>query len=389
MPQSSIEAGIGREVRFALLLTTGLSASMSYGVTLPLLPGIVDAMAGSGASVARQTGWLTAAYTVALFAFSPVWGWVSDRIDHRWVMAAGLLGAAASLVALQAATSLQQVYTARILAGAVTAAVLPALLAHVARTTVLAKRQRRFAWVASATALGFLLGPVASSAAALLPRSLSGLELVGMVCVLAALAAAATRNSPEDSGEIAVTTAAPSPAADGMGLALLLTVAVVFGITVAEVGLTLRGGPVAPYFALCSFLMVAMQLAGYPVLERWMGEHRLVIAALFVMAVGIALLALRELWAPAAAFALAASALGVLIPALAVRISSAAGQRQGWAMGRQAAASNLGQAGGAAVTGVLFAVATPAPFLLAGSLLAAAAVAAARQRRGFAKVPRP
>jgi hypothetical protein len=95
-----------------------------------------------------------------------------------------------------------------------------------------------------------------------------------------------------------------------MGLALSLMFTVVFGITAAEVGLTLQGGTVAPYFALCSFLMVAMQLAGYPVLERWFGEHRLVIAALWVMAVGVALLALRERWAPAAAFVLAASAPG-------------------------------------------------------------------------------
>lgn len=378
-----------RAIQFALLLTAGLAASMSYGVTLPLLPGIVEAMAGNGGSVARQTGWLTAAYTVALFAFSPIWGWLSDRVDRRWVMVAGLLGAALSLRALEAATSLEGVYVARIAAGAVTAAVLPAVLAHVAQTTALEKRQRRFAWVASATALGFLLGPVAASAAPMLTASLSGLQLVSAVCVLAAAAAAGVRQAEEERGAVAVTSGAPPPETEGMGLALSLTFAVVFGITVAEVGLTLQGGTVAPYFALCSFLMVAMQLAGYPVLERWLGEHRLVIAALSFMAVGVALLALRERWAPAAAFVLAASALGVLIPALAVRISAGAGRRQGRAMGRQAAASNLGQAGGAAVTGVLFAMATPAPFLLAGSLLAAAAVVAARRRRGFETVSRP
>lgn len=378
-----------RGIQFALLLMASLAASMSYGVTLPMLPGIVEATAGNGGSVARQTGWLTATYTAALFAFSPSWGWVSDRVDRRWVMVAGLLGAALSLRALEAATSLEGVYVARTAAGAVTAAVFPAVLAHVAQTTALEKRQRRFAWVASATALGFLLGPVAASAAPMLTASLSGLQLVSAVCVLAAAAAAGVRQAAGERGAVAVTSGASLPETEGMGLALSLTFAVVFGITVAEVGLTLKGGTVAPYFALCSFLMVAMQLAGYPVLERWLGEHRLVIAALSFMAVGVALLALREPWAPAAAFVLAASALGVLIPALAVRISAGAGRRQGWAMGRQAAASNLGQAGGAAVTGVLFAMATPAPFLLAGSLLAAAAVVAARRRRGFESVSRP
>lgn len=365
-----------RGASFALLLAAGLAASMSYGVTLPLLPGIVDAFEADAEAVARQTGWLTAAYTVALFAFSPVWGWLSDRVDRRWVMAAGLLGAAASLRALDAASSLQAVYLARIVAGAVTAAVLPAVLAHVAQTTALEKRQRRFAWVASATALGFLLGPVAASATSILPASLSGLQLVGWVCVLAAAASIGVCADLGESRHV-LTTNGPAPASHGIGLALMLTSTVVFGITVAEVGLTLQGGNVAPYFALCSFLMVATQLAGYPVLERWLGEQRLVLAALSFMAVGVALLAVSEPWARVSAFVLAATALGVLIPALAVRISSVAGRRQGWAMGRQAAASNLGQAIGAAATGVLFAAAAPAPFLFAGVLLAAAAAAAA------------
>jgi len=45
-------------------------------------------------------------------------------------------------------------------------------------------------------------------------------------------------------------------------------------------------------------------------------------------------------------------------------------------MGRQAAAGNLGQAGGAALTGVLFSAVAPAPFLLAGAMLAVGAVIA-------------
>ena len=45
-------------------------------------------------------------------------------------------------------------------------------------------------------------------------------------------------------------------------------------------------------------------------------------------------------------------------------------------MGRQAAAGNLGQAGGAALTGVLFSTLAAAPFLLAGALLAIGSVMA-------------
>lgn len=109
-----------------------------------------------------------------------------------------------------------------------------------------------------------------------------------------------------------------------------------------------------------------------------MGEPRLVVAALAVLSAGVSLLAVSSGgFVTATAFVLAAAGIGVLIPSLAVRISSAAGVRQGWAMGRQAAAANLGQAIGAAATGSLFALAPPLPFLVAGGLAVLAAGAAA------------
>lgn len=373
------------DVPFLLLLVAGLAVSMSYGVTLPVLPELVLRVQGGGLDVAaRHTGWLTSAFTVALFVFSPIWGVVSDFLERRWVIAAGLAGSAIALLLLGVADSLAGVYAARIAAGLVAAAVMPAVLAYVAETTAPARRQRHFAWVASATALGFLLGPVAGSAASALGNRVSALQLVALVCLLAAVLAARLPQTKDAGGLAALEPeiATSSLPRGRMRQALLLTAAVVFGITVAEVGLTLQGGPVAPYFALCSAVMVAMQLAGYPLLERWIGEHRLVWISLAVMAVGVALLSWRAPWSPAVAFLLAASALGVLIPALAVRISSAAGPRQGRAMGRQAAAGNLGQAGGAALTGVLFSAVAAAPFLLAGALLAVGAVIAWAKRDG-------
>jgi predicted MFS family arabinose efflux permease len=358
--------------RFLLLLAAGVAVSMSYGVTLPAMPGIVGPMLqGSGSDTARHTGWLTAAYTMALFAFSPLWGALSDRINHRWVICIGLVGAGGSLWAVELARSIPMLYAARIGAGALAAAVIPAVLAYVVETTLPERRQRRFAWVASATALGFLLGPVAGHAAATLGVGASALQLVALVCAVSGIATIAV--------PLARTAVRPgagswqlSPTPDAMRskrTSLLLTAAVVFSITVAEVGLTLIGGPVAVYFALCSSVMVGMQLFGYPVLERWLGERRLVLLSLRMMGTGVALLAWRQPWTPALAFVLAAGGLGVLIPALALRISAAAGARQGRAMGQQASAANLGQAGGAALTGMLFTVAAPAPFLVSALLL--------------------
>lgn len=390
IPVTGSERGEGADPRsrcFLLLLAAALAVQMSYGVTLPLLPDIIQAVQPSGAgAAARHSGWLTAAYTLALFFFSPVWGAVSDRLDRRLVIAIGLAGAGAALWAMEHARSLPALYAVRIGAGVLAAAVLPPVLAYAIETAVPAHRQRRFAWIASATALGFLLGPVAGSAAAALAGALSAPQIVALSCLAVA---ALTVFLPESragapSGEQPGKARPHADAVRWTSHALVLTALVVFGITVAEVGLTLLGGPVAPYFALCSVVMVGVQLGGYRPLERWLGERTLVSASLALMGVGVILLASRAVWAPGVSFVMAAGALGILIPALAVRISSAAGERQGRAMGGQAAAANLGQAAGAAATGVLFFAWAAAPFLLAGALLLLGALLA---RAGPA--PRP
>jgi MFS family permease len=54
---------------FLVLLLAAASVAMSYGVTLPLLPPLLRRLQVEGA--AMHTGWLTAAYTLALFACSP------------------------------------------------------------------------------------------------------------------------------------------------------------------------------------------------------------------------------------------------------------------------------------------------------------------------------
>lgn len=373
------QAGGAGEVRhFLVLLLAAGVAAMSYGVTLPLLPVLLGRLQVS--AVAFHTGWLTGAYTLALFVCSPLWGSLSDRLDRRWVMGVGLSGAALSLGALDGAASLEMLYASRILAGAVSSAVLPTVLSYVVETTAPSRRQRRFAWVSSATALGFLLGPVASSALAD-ARGLSGLGWVGLLCGIAAVltftlpASGALQESGRPSTAIA------PEASAWIWRSLLLTALVVFGITVAEVGLTLLLREVAIYFAVCSAVMVLVQLGAYPRLEQKFGEHRLVASALAAMAIGVSLLAWRTPWSPALAFVLAAAAIGILVPALAVRISLAAGANQGWGMGRQAAAASLGQAIGAGATGTLFAAAAPLPFLLAALVLAAGCLIAVQGRK--------
>lgn len=384
-PRSDLSAGA-----FVALLAAGMAVSMTYGVTLPLLPGLLERTGvGSAADVENHTGWITGVYTLALFLFAPAWGALADRIDRRWVLAAGLAGSSVALWALTVPFSMRGLYAVRAIAGLTSAAVLPAIFAYVVTASAPSRLQRRFAWIASATALGLLLGPALGDglagptrASARGDAALASLPL-DVVAIVGLLAAVGVLGIPPNRS------VAPSPGSAGPAderrvvRSLLLTAVVVLAITVAEVGVTLAArrapgaGPVSVYFALCSGVMIAVQFWALPRLERRLGEPRLVVVALATLSAGLGLLAVSGgSFVTAAAFVLAAAGIGVLIPSLAVRISSAAGARQGWAMGRQAAAANLGQALGAAATGSLFALAPPLPFLIAGGLTALAAGAA-------------
>ncbi|MCW5667293.1 MAG: MFS transporter [Piscinibacter sp.] len=377
---------------FAALLAAAMAVSMAYGVTLPVLPGLVErAGVGSAADVEGHTGWLTGTYTLALFLFAPAWGALADRIDRRWVLIAGLAGSSAALWAVTGSLGLRGLYAARAIAGLTSAAVLPAVFAYVVTASAPSRLQRRFAWIASATALGFLLGPALGDGLAAPILSVGGHGAISalalhVVAVVGLVAAAGVLTLPVNRAVPSGSDGAPPGDERRIARSLLLTAVVVLAITVAEVGATLAarrapaadGWPVSLYFALCSGVMIAVQFWALPHLERRLGDPRLVVAALLVLSAGLALLAgSNGRGVTAAAFVLAAAGIGVLIPSLAVRISSAAGTRQGWAMGRQAAAANLGQAVGAAATGSLFALAPPLPFLIAGGLTALAAGAAA------------
>ncbi|MBN9203588.1 MFS transporter [Methylibium petroleiphilum] len=377
---------------FAALLAAAMAVSMAYGVTLPVLPGLVErAGVGSAADVEGHTGWLTGTYTLALFLFAPAWGALADRIDRRWVLVAGLAGSSAALWALTGSLELRALYAARAIAGLTAAAVLPAVFAYVVTASAPSRLQRRFAWIASATALGFLLGPALGGGLAAPIRAVGAngafSELALHVVAVVGLGAAAGVLTLPVNRAVQTGSGSATPGDERrIAHSLLLTAVVVLAITVAEVGATLSARrapaagawPVSLYFALCSGVMIAVQFWALPRLERRLGEPRLVVAALLVLSAGLGLQAGSNGGVvTAAAFVLAAAGIGVLIPSLAVRISSAAGTRQGWAMGRQAAAANLGQAVGAAATGSLFALAPPLPFLIAGGLTALAAGAAA------------
>lgn len=343
--------------------------SASFGLNMPLLPSLIAAVSPSAAArVPLHAGLLGALFTLALGAAAPAWGALSDRTGRRAVLLFGMTGFAVTMAAFASPSGLPAVYVEQFLSGIWAAAVMPvssALVADLAPDDHW--RASRLAWLNMALVAGFILGPVAGSAAdQLLLRDVTRGVLVTPFLATAVLAvpvvlmlwAWTPQGKPERS-------AGSAHRAQGRALRLLLalTFVVSLAIGVFEVAIAIRGGralgltavQTGMLFTSCSVVMFTAQAT---VFSRWVKPSNTV-AVLAPAFAGVAGGMVLAGWAPSfGAYALAVGLFavsgGVLVPVLAYWVSREAGPAQGAQLGRQTAAAGFGQAAGSAFAGVAF-----------------------------------
>lgn len=379
----------------AMPLAAVFVVSMGFGLVLPVLPFVLERVLDRvpPATISWYTGLLTGAYMLALFLFSPVWGYISDHVGRRMVILLGLAGFIGAMLWFVLGRGLVSIYAARAAAGVFAAAVLPVVFAWVGDARPAPALARSFAWLSAASALGFLFGPALSGWLA--STTLAGVEALALPFYAAAAIAGGTwvaayrwlPDSPLRRGA----NASPQPGRPQLPGLLALSLLVMFGIGGFEVGLALQGQQVLRLpprelgwmFAECSLVMILVQVfALAPLLRRFGGS--LLMPAFLAMAAGVALLPFATSYPLLiVGVGVIAGASGVLIPALAYWVSRAAGTRQGAALGRQTAAASLGQAAGSAVAGWLFAALIGRSFWVIASLLALGAVAGLRVARAM------
>jgi MFS family permease len=391
-------------LHFALLCAAAFVVALGYGVILPIMPLLVERIAGvtDPGAVAWHTGALSSIYMVAVFAGAPLWGALSDRIGRRPVLTIGLAGYVLALIVFAYSHSVWLAYLTRFLAGAFVAAVLPVASAYVAELTTEDARPRRYAVLGGATLLGYLVGPALTGAVYRLAEAMGGgpsmvtnmvvwpllsAAILGLVVLVAAYATSAasatsTRCPPE---RAYAASAARVPPTEELVL-LALNFLIMLGLGTFEVALPLAGratldldpARVGVLFAECSLMMLAVQgvLFFAPLLTR--ESSKLLLAAGFIsMAAGFALLASAANFAwVTVAVALIAGGSGVLLPALVFVASLRSSGRIGVALGMLFGAGSLGQAVGSAAGAWLFADLSAATFWITGLLMMFAAFAA-------------
>ncbi len=363
----------------AVLMASVFTVSIGYGVLLPLLPYLIERLLGAGGNagqVARSTGLLTGLYTLSLFLFAPVWGWLSDRYGRRAILLVGLIGFSVTMLTFSFIENLAAVYAERILSGLFAAAVTPVALAAIGDlATTEEARGRRLTYVSLAGISGFLLGPmtgvfISRGAANLLPavgpaRSLA-LPLTGTAILALLVAAAAVIAVPSTRPDDVTSTRDQATSRTAPWLIsrlLFLALIVSAGVGVFEVGLVLRGKQelgltqyqIAAMFTECSLVMILVQAVVFspwvkPATTRWF-----IAPALAILAAGLFLVPqASDFRLMLVVIGAVAASAGILSPILTYWISNKAGKAQGAQLGKQTAAASLGAAVGSAAGGLLF-----------------------------------
>ncbi|MET0242697.1 MAG: TCR/Tet family MFS transporter [Flavitalea sp.] len=149
-----------KQAALGFIFVTILIDVIGLGIIIPVVPKLIMQLTGEGNSIASEYGgWLTFAYSVMQFLFSPVLGNLSDRYGRRPILLFSLLGFGLDYVFVAFAPTIWWLFVGRVIAG-VTGASFTTATAYIADISPPEKRAQNFGMVGAAFGLGFIIGPV-------------------------------------------------------------------------------------------------------------------------------------------------------------------------------------------------------------------------------------
>jgi multidrug resistance protein len=158
-----VSAPAGRRASLTVFVTILLDL-IGFGMLLPLLPFYAQKLHASPA----QVGLLFSSYSLTQLLFSPLLGWLSDRVGRRPVMLASIFGSTAAHLLFAQAGSFALLVVARSLAG-VAASNYSIAQAYMADVSPAGGRSKAMGLVGAAFGIGFVLGPALGSILSLTP----------------------------------------------------------------------------------------------------------------------------------------------------------------------------------------------------------------------------
>jgi DHA1 family tetracycline resistance protein-like MFS transporter len=142
------------------ILVSALLNALAMGVIFPVFPGLVRNFThGDVTSAAVALGWFGAVWALMQLLFSPLLGVLSDRFGRRPVLLISMFGQAADYLLMALSPNLAWLFVGRMISGA-TGASTAVAGAYIADTATPTTRARNFGYLAGASGIGMVLGPV-------------------------------------------------------------------------------------------------------------------------------------------------------------------------------------------------------------------------------------
>lgn len=359
---------------------------VGFGIIVPFLPFFAESLHAAPNEVTL----LMTAFSLAQFVAAPLWGRLSDRIGRKPVLAATLLGLAAAYVWLAFASSLAELFAARIFAGLMAGNIAVAQAAAADISTP-EQRPKAMGMIGAAFGLGFLVGPA-------LGGVLAGVKVGASAIAAPAFAAAALSATALIMALVLLKESRPEAGAGGHGpgriqslretfadpgLRIFIVMAFLVPLAFAGVESTLalwterafgwNAEENGYFFSFLGLIAVLTQGLLVGVLSRRTSEARMVAAGAAAGVLGLLLVALAPAFWPAViGFGLIVFGVSLATPAIASLISRVSAESvQGTVMGASHAAQALARILGPAAAGTLFVGIGPSgPYLFGAALMA-------------------
>lgn len=329
------------------------------------------------------------------FVMAPIWGWLSDRWGRRPVLAMITVGTLAAAVVWGMSSTLAVLALSRLMAGIFGA---QAVLAYAVAADVSApeKRAASMGVLGAAFGLGMTVGPALGGYTGRFSLPAVGYLCAAFeLCSLVVIVLLFRETRPREARRSGLRRFALNPL-KGLGghpravpyLWVLALVTAALSLMIPSFGVVAerwwRFDETQTGNAWALFGLVGVLVQGglvRPAVRR-LGERTTGVAGMLTLVAGFGLLALHPpvagLWT---ATVLIAAGSSLASPALTALLSHCVGRgEQGWLMGVNQGLTGLARAAGMGLSGVLMAVALPAPYVLAAvtTLLAAGVLWSAR-----------
>ena len=368
----------------AIVFLTVFIDLLGFGIIIPLLPFYAETFGASALAV----GLLNTSFSLMQFLFAPFWGRLSDRVGRRPVILIGLFGSAVSYLLFGLASSLTMLFAARIAAG-IAGANIPTAQAYMADVTTPENRAKGMGLLGAAFGLGFIFGPAIGGflsqwgyqAPSFFASGLSLANFIAAWFLLPESRPAHERRPAARETRLAGLRRAVSRR--GMPAILAVYFIVVTAFSSFEMNFSLyseyRFGfdstSIGYVFAFIGATLALVQGVFVGRVVRWLGERRVIQAAIALIAAGLALVPLAG-GVPllVAACGLLAAGMGFNTPSITSLISRLShADEQGGILGLSQSVASLARIIGPAWGGFLYdEFGRTSPFFSASAMLCVA-----------------